>query len=79
MSGISKFSGIFKDELIEMIIKRGNISKNTRKRGYAPAGSDKLCCESLDGEESSLSSDDSGSSSSPSVRAGAVDSVETHG
>jgi hypothetical protein len=42
ISGVSGLSGMSKDELIEMLIKKGTISKKTWKRDYAPAGDDKL-------------------------------------
>ena len=68
MTGVSKDNviGLSKDGLIQMSIKKGNISERVGEEGSAPTGIDKSRCEASYDKESSYSSDDSGSSSSSS-------------
>jgi hypothetical protein len=80
MTGMSKddLITLSKDDLIQMLIKKGNISERVGKKGSAPIEIDKSRCEASDDEESS-SSDDSDSSFSSSDGAGSDDSAAGSG
>ena len=80
MTGVSKddLKDLSKDDLIQMLIKKGNISERVGEKGSAPTGIDKSRCEASD-DEGSSSSYDSDSSSSSSDGAGSGDSAAGSG
>ena len=80
MTWVSKddLKDLSKDDLIQMLIKKGDISERVGEKGSAPTGIDKSHCEASDDEESS-SSDDSDSSSSSSDGAGSGNSAAGSG
>ena len=80
MTGVSKdnLMVLSKDDLIQMLIKKGNISERVGEKGSTPTGIDKLRCEVSD-DEGSSSSDDSDSSSSSNDGAGSGDSAAGSG
>ena len=80
MTGVSKddLRELSKDDLIQMLIKKGNISERVGEKGSAPISIDKSRCEASD-DEGSSSCDDSDSSSSSSDGAGSGDSAADSG
>ena len=81
MTGVSKdeLLGMSKDDLIEMLIKKGNISEKVGEEGSSPTGINKSRCKASDDEESLFSSDNSDSSSSSSDGAGSDDRLSDGG
>ena len=80
MTGVSRDTliGMLKDDLIEMLTKKGNIREKVGEEGSAPKCIDKLRYEASD-DEGSSSSYDSDSSSSSSDGAGSGDSAAGSG
>ena len=81
MTGVpmDELLSMLKDDLIEMLIIKGNLSEKVGKEGSAPTGIDKLRYEAPDNEESLSSSYNFDSSSSSIDGAGSGDSVASSG